>query len=534
MAKIIKTKEEARQLLKEGVDIVANSVKVTLGPKGRNVVIEKPYGSPQITKDGVTVARSIELEDKFQNIGAELVKQVAANTNDTAGDGTTTSTILAQAMIESGMKYLATGLDPLGLKRGIDLAVEKGVEALREISQEISGKEKIAQVASISANDPVIGSLIADAMEQVGNDGVITVEDSQTFGMSVDVVQGMKFDKGYATHYMATSEKLIAEYHKPYILITDRKLSSVQEILPTLEKLSKAGTKELVIVADDFDNEALVTLVMNKQRGAFSALAIKAPGFGDRRKALLQDIAVLTGGTVISEDVGLSFDKVELEYLGRCAKVVSTKDSTTIVAGDGNQKDIKKRIDEIKLEIEATVSEFEKEKLRVRIAKLTGGVAVIKVGAASEVELQEVKDRIEDALNATRAAVSEGIVPGGGLALLMVREKIGEHRRELGDVGREEVAGYSIVLEAMECPIKQIAKNAGVSGDVVISKIKDVDFKKGYDGSKVGIELVDMMKAGIIDPTKVTRCALQNAASVASLFLTTEVVITNQDEETSE
>lgn len=525
MAKIIKFDNEARQLLKEGVDILANAVKVTLGPKGRNVVIEKGYGSPIITKDGVTVAREIELEDKFQNIGAELVKEVASKTNDVAGDGTTTATVLAQAMITSGLKYITAGHNPLDVKRGMDNAVIHVVAELKKISQDIKAKEKIAQVASISANDKVIGELIADAMQQVGNDGVITVEEGQSFGLSVDIVKGMKFDKGYLSPYMVTkTDKMTAEYQDAFLLLVDKKISSIQEILPILEKLVATGKKELVIIAEDVDGEALTTLIVNKLRGSLNVVAIKAPGFGDRRKAMLSDIAILTGGTVISEELGMSLDKTEIEHFGRATRVLVTKEDTTIVEGKGNKDAIEERVKQLRSEMEATESDFDKDKIKERIAKLVGGVAVVKVGAASEVEIKEIKDRIEDALNATRAAVEEGIVVGGGLALVQSAQNLSS----LKFANDSERAGINIISEAIEVPLKQIAMNAGKSGEVVLQKIRDEKYLKGYNAATD--EYVDMIEAGIIDPTKVTRFALQNAASIASMFLTTETVIVEKPE----
>jgi len=525
MPKIIKFDREARELLQQGVDILAKAVKVTLGPKGRNVVIEKGFGAPVITKDGVTVAREIELEDKFQNIGAELVKEVASKTNDVAGDGTTTATVLAQAMISSGMKVINDGHNPLDVKHGMDKAVNFIVSELKKISQAINSKEKIAQVASISANDKEIGNLIADAMQQVGNDGVITVEEGHSFGLSIEVVKGMKFDKGYISPYMVTkADKMTAEYQDAFILITDKKISSVQEILPLLEKLVQSGKKELVIIAEDVDGEAQTTLIVNKMRGAFSTVAIKAPGFGDRRKSMLADIAILTGGTVISEDLGMTLDKAEIEHLGRAGKVVVTKDDTTIVEGKGNTAAVEERVAQLRSELESTESDFDKDKIKERIAKLVGGVAVIKVGAASEVEIKEIRDRIEDALNATKAAVEEGIVAGGGLALLQSSQKLSE----LVSINEAERAGISIIAKAVELPLKQIAENAGKSGSSILKKVRAENFVKGYNAATD--EFVDMIEAGIIDPTKVTRYALQNAASISSMFLTTEAVISEKPE----
>ncbi len=524
MSKMILFDEKARQALKRGVDQLADAVKVTLGPKGRNVVLDKGFGSPTITKDGVTVAKEIELEDKFENIGAELVKEVASKTNDVAGDGTTTATVLAQAIVGEGLKNVAAGTNPLAIRRGI----EKGVEALtaeikNNIARPVSG-DAIEQVASISANDAEIGNIIAEAMKKVGENGVITVEESQSFGITTEVVQGMRFDKGYISSYMVTNaERMEAEYAEPYILITDKKISSVEDILPTLEKVAAAGKKELVVIADDVEGQALPTLVLNKLRGTFNSLAIKAPGFGDRRKEMLQDIATLTGGRVISEDVGLKLDKVELSDLGRAAKVVSTKEATTIVEGRGDKQAIKERVAQIKKIIETTDSEFDREKLDERLAKLAGGVAVIKVGAATETEMKEKKHRIEDAVAATKAAIEEGIVPGGGVALLRAAAALGQVKTE-----GEEAVGIAILLKALEEPIKQIAENAGKNGAVIAEAVKKMSGAEGYNAAADRFE--DLVKAGIIDPAKVTRSALQNAASIAAMILTTEAVVTDKPE----
>jgi len=522
MSKIILFNEEARQSMKRGVDKLANAVKITLGPKGRNVVIDHGYGSPTITKDGVTVAKEVELEDKNENVGAELVKEVASKTNDVAGDGTTTATVLAQAMIAEGIKNITAGANPLAVKRGMEKALEAVVKELREkVSQPVTG-DKIENVASISANDREIGKIIADMVAQMGQNGVITVEESQTFGMDKEVVQGMRIDKGYAAPYMVTnSERMEAEYADPFILVTDKKISSIQEILPLLEKVLKTGKKDLVIVADDVDGEALTTLVVNKLRGVFNALAIKAPGFGDRRKEMLQDIAIVTGAQYISEDVGRKLDSVELEDLGSARKVIATKDATTFVDGKGDKQAIEARASAIKAQMLKTDSSFDREKFQERIAKLSGGVGVIKVGAATEVEMKEKKHRIEDAISATKAAVEEGIVPGGGVALLRTVKAI-----EALNLEGEELVGARILRKAIDEPLKIIAENAGKDGAVVVEEVKKLDGAMGYNAEADRYE--DMIKAGIIDPTKVTRSALQNAASVAGMFLTTECIITEK------
>ncbi len=521
MAKQILFSEEARQRAKRGVDQLADAVKVTLGPKGRNVVLDKGYGAPTITKDGVSVAREIEFEDKFENIGAEIVKEVASKTNDVAGDGTTTATLLAQSIIHEGLKNVTAGTNPLPLKRGIEKGVEAVVMEIKKLSKVVSSQAEIAQVASISANDPEIGKVIADAMESVGKDGVITVEESQTFGITKEVVEGMQFDNGYLSHYMITNpERMEAEYEDPYILITDQKISSIQELLPLLEKLAQTGKKDLVIIAEDVEGEALATLVVNKLRGTFNALAIKAPGFGDRRKAMLQDIAILTGGKYISEEVGLKLEKVEIEMLGQARKVKSTKEETTIIEGKGDGKEVNDRIGQIKQEIENVESDFDKEKLQERLAKLSGGVAVIRVGAATEVEMKEKKHRIEDALAATRAAVEEGIVVGGGVALIRAIKVLDEVK-----VIGEEKIGLNILRRALEAPIRQIAENAGKDGSVVVEAVKNKEGGFGYNALSDKYE--DLIEAGIIDPTKVVRSALQNAASASALFLTTEAIITD-------
>ena len=521
MAKQILFSEEARQRAKRGVDQLADAVKVTLGPKGRNVVLDKGYGAPTITKDGVSVAREIEFEDKFENIGAEIVKEVASKTNDVAGDGTTTATLLAQSIIHEGLKNVTAGTNPLPLKRGIEKGVEAVVMEIKKLSKVVSSQAEIAQVASISANDPEIGKVIADAMESVGKDGVITVEESQTFGITKEVVEGMQFDNGYLSHYMITNpERMEAEYEDPYILITDQKISSIQELLPLLEKLAQTGKKDLVIIAEDVEGEALATLVVNKLRGTFNALAIKAPGFGDRRKAMLQDIAILTGGKYISEEVGLKLEKVEIEMLGQARKVKSTKEETTIIEGKGDGKEVNDRIGQIKQEIENVESDFDKEKLQERLAKLSGGVAVIRVGAATEVEMKEKKHRIEDALAATKAAIEEGIVVGGGVALIRASKVLANV-----EVNGEEKIGIDILRRAVEAPAKQIAENAGKDGSVVVESIKNREGGEGYNAATDVYE--DLIQAGVVDPTKVTRSALQNAASVAAMFLTTEAIVTD-------
>ncbi len=522
MAKQIIFNEEARAKMKAGVDKLANAVKVTLGPKGRNVVLDKGYGAPTITKDGVSVAKEIELEDKFENLGAEIVKEVASKTADVAGDGTTTATILAQAIIAEGLKNVTAGASPLALKRGIDQAAEAVVKHLQKISREVSDQTEIEQVASISANDRQIGKIIAEAMEAVGKNGVITVEESQSFGIEKEVVEGLQFDKGYVSHYMVTdAEKMKAIFEEPMILLTDQKISSVQELLPLLESLAQSGKKELVIIADEIEGEALATLVVNKIRGIFHTLAVKAPGFGDRKKEMLQDIAVLTGAKVVSEEVGLKLANASIEMLGSARKVVATKDNTTIVDGKGDPKAIKERIKQIETSIKAADSDFDREKLQERLAKLSGGVAVIKVGAATETEMKEKKDRIEDALHATRAAVEEGVIVGGGVAYLRSVEAINDLK-----LSGEEKLGAEILQRSLSAPLQQIAVNAGQDGKVVVSKVlenKDKNF--GYNAQEDKYE--DLVKAGIVDPTKVTRSALQNAASAAGMFLTTEVVVTD-------
>jgi chaperonin GroEL len=523
MAKQILFNEDARRALGKGVDALANAVKVTLGPKGRNVVLDKKFGAPTITNDGVTIARDIELEDPFENMGAQLVKEVATKTNDVAGDGTTTATILAQAMIQEGMRNVAAGANPMILKRGIEKAVAKLVEEIKKRSIAVSDKASIAQVASISAGDEEVGGLIADAMEKVGKDGVITVEESKTMGTQLSVVEGMQFDRGYISPYMVTDpDKMEAVMSEPYILITDRKIASIQEMLPVLEKVVQAG-KELLIIAEDVEGEALATLVVNKLRGTFKAVAVKAPGFGDRRKAMLQDIATLTGATVITEDVGRKLDSITMEDLGTARQVRVTKDETTIVEGHGDPQAIKDRVAQIKAQIAETTSDFDKEKLQERLAKMSGGVAVIEVGAATEVELKDKKYRLEDALNATRAAVEEGIVAGGGTTLIDILPALDEFDED-GDVQ----TGINLVKRAIEAPLRQIAENAGLEGSVIVAKVKASEDGVGFNALKE--EYVDMVKAGIVDPAKVTRTALQNAASIAALVLTTETLVADKPE----
>ncbi|PWA06329.1 chaperonin GroEL [Pueribacillus theae] len=526
MAKDMKFGEEARRSMLDGVNALADAVKVTLGPKGRNVVLEKKFGSPLITNDGVTIAKEIELEDAFENMGAKLVAEVASKTNDVAGDGTTTATVLAQAMIREGLKNVTSGANPMVIRRGIEIATQRAVEELKKISKPIEGKESIAQVAAISSSDDNIGELIAEAMERVGNDGVITIEESKGFETELEVVEGMQFDRGYASPYMVTdSDKMEAVLEDPYILITDKKISNIQEVLPVLEQVVQQG-KPLLLIAEDVEGEALATLVVNKLRGTFNAVAVKAPGFGDRRKAMLEDIAILTGGEVITEDLGLDLKSAQINQLGRASKVVVTKENTTIVEGSGDSNQIASRVNQIRAQLEETTSEFDKEKLQERLAKLAGGVAVIKVGAATETELKERKLRIEDALNSTRAAVEEGIVSGGGTALVDVLKSIKEINAE-GD----EATGVNIVLRALEEPVRQIADNAGLEGSVVVERLKGEAPGIGFNAATG--EWVNMIDAGIVDPTKVTRSALQNAASVSAMFLTTEAVIADKPEESA-
>ena len=524
MAKEILFNEEARRALGRGVDQLANAVKVTLGPKGRNVVLDKKFGSPTITNDGVTIARDIELPDPFENMGAQLVKEVATKTNDVAGDGTTTATVLAQAMIQEGMRNVAAGANPMILKKGIETAVKTLVEEIKKRSIKVSGKAEIAQVASVSAADEEIGGLIAEAMEKVGNDGVITVEESKGLQTALNVVEGMQFDRGYISPYMVTDpDRMEAVMDNPYILITDRKISAIADMLPTLEKVVKVG-KELLIIVEDVEGEALATLVVNRLRGTFKAVAVKAPGFGDRRKAMLEDIAILTGGTVITEDMGRKLDSVELEDLGTARQVRITKDETTIIDGAGDKNVITKRVNQIRAQVEETTSDFDREKLQERLAKLSGGVAVIEVGAATEVEMKDKKLRIEDALNATRAAVEEGIVAGGGTTFIDIIPALNT-LEATGDVQ----TGINLVKRAVEEPLRQIAYNAGLEGSVVVEKVKNTEAGVGFNA--LTEEYIDMVKAGIVDPAKVTRSALQNAASIASLVLTTETIVADKVDE---
>lgn len=526
MAKQILFGEEARKSLEIGVNKLADTVKVTLGPKGRNVVLDKKFGSPVITNDGVTIAREIELEDAYENMGAQLVKEVATKTNDVAGDGTTTATLLAQAIIREGLKNVAAGANPMVLKRGIEKAVDTVVDELKKVSKVVDSKEAISQVASISASDENIGQLISDAMEKVGNDGVITVEEGKTMGIELEVVEGMQFDRGYLSPYMVTdTEKMEAVMDDPYILITDKKISNIQEILPLLEKIVQQGGK-LLIIAEDVEGEALATLVVNKLRGTFNCVAVKAPGFGDRRKEMLQDIAILTGGTVISEELGFDLKTVEMSQLGRARQIKVDKENTIIVEGSGETKEIQDRVHQIKVQIEDTTSEFDKEKLQERLAKLAGGVAVIKVGAATETELKERKFRIEDALAATRAAVEEGIVAGGGVAYINAVPAVEQLVESLND---DEKTGANIIKRAIEEPLRQIAFNAGLEGSIIAEKVKTEKPGVGYDAAKG--EYTDMIAAGIVDPTKVTRSAIQNAGSIASMLLTTETVVADLPEE---
>ena len=526
MAKEIKYGTEARTALGAGVDKLANTVRVTLGPKGRNVVLDKSYGAPLITNDGVTIAKEIELEDAFENMGAQLIKEVASKTNDVAGDGTTTATVLAQAMVHEGMKNLAAGANPIVLRKGMKKACDKAVEAILDMSETISGKDQIARVASISAGDDEVGQMVADAMEKVSKDGVITIEESKSMKTELDLVEGMQFDRGYISAYMATDmEKMVAELDNPYILITDKKISNIQEILPLLEQIVQSGSK-LLIIAEDIEGEALTTLIVNKLRGTFQVVAVKAPGYGDRRKEMLQDIAILTGGKVISEELGYELKDATLDDLGRAKSAKITKENTVIVDGMGAKEDIAGRVNVIKAQLEETTSEFDKEKLQERLAKLAGGVAVIRVGAATETEMKEAKLRMEDALNATRAAVEEGIISGGGSAYIHAAKKVAELVKDLeGD----EKTGAKVVLKAMEAPLFHIAANAGLEGSVIINKIKESEVGVGFDAYNE--TYVNMIEAGIIDPVKVTRSALQNATSVASTMLTTESVVADIKED---
>lgn len=527
MAKEIKFSEDARAKMLAGVDKLADTVKSTIGPKGRNVVLEQSYGTPTITNDGVTIAKAIELEDHFENMGAKLVAEVASKTNDIAGDGTTTATVLTQSIVNEGMKNVTAGANPVGIRRGIELATKAAVDALHKMSHKVESKSDIAQIASISSANEEVGKLIADAMEKVGNDGVITIEESKGIDTSLDVVEGMQFDRGYLSQYMVTdNDKMEADLENPYILVTDKKISNIQEVLPLLQSIVEQG-RPLFIIADDVDGEALPTLVLNKIRGTFNVVAVKAPGFGDRRKEMLQDIAILTGATVITDDLGLQLKDTTLDQLGTAGRVTVTKENTTIVEGAGDKAQIAERVEQLKKQIAETTSEFDKEKLQERLAKLAGGVAVIKVGAATETELKERKYRIEDALNATRAAVEEGFVPGGGTALIDVIDDVAA-LSEAGDVQ----TGINIVKRALEEPVRQIAINAGKEGSVIVEKLKEQKAGIGYNAATD--EWVDMIEAGIVDPTKVTRSALQNAASVSALLLTTEAVVADKPEENND
>ena len=526
MAKQIQFSEEARNNLRAGVDALADAVKVTLGPKGRAVVLDKGFGSPVVTHDGVTIAKEIDLEDKVQNIGASLVKEVSSKTNDVAGDGTTTATVLAQVFIREGLKNITSGVDSTGIYKGMQAAYKKALEALKNLSNPISGKESIAQVASISARDEEIGKMISEVIDQVGKDGIVTVEESQSVGLTKEVVEGMRFDQGYVSPYMVTnSERMEASFTDPYVLVTDQKISAIGDVLPLLEKVMKSGKKDMVIIADDIDGEALTVMVLNKLKGVFNVLGVKAPGFGDRKKEMLQDIAAITGAEFVSSDLGKSLENVELSDLGSAHKVISNKDNTTIVDGKGEKQVIENRISQIKKQIENTESSFDKEKLQERLGKLAGGVAVIKVGAPTEVEQKEKQHRIEDAVAATKAAISEGIVPGGGVALVRAAQSVKELINELGKDQMSEIVGAKIILEGLYAPIRQIAVNAGAEASVVLDKVLNGSGNFGFnalDGS-----YVDMVESGIIDPTKVTRSALENAVSVASMFIITEAVITD-------
>ncbi len=526
MAKIIAFDEEARRGLERGMNQLADAVKVTLGPKGRNVVLEKKWGAPTITNDGVSIAKEIELEDSYEKIGAELVKEVAKKTDDVAGDGTTTATVLAQALVREGLRNVAAGANPMALKRGIEAAVASVSEALSQLAKDVETKEQIASTASISAGDPTVGEIIAEAMDKVGKEGVITVEESNTFGLELELTEGMRFDKGYiSAYFMTDAERMEAVFDDPYILVYNGKISSVKDLLPILEKVMQSG-KPLIIIAEDVEGEALATLVVNKVRGTFKSVAVKAPGFGDRRKAMLNDIAILAGGTVISEEVGLKLDQADLSLLGTARKVVVTKDETTIVDGGGDPEQIQGRVNQIRAEIEKSDSDYDREKLQERLAKLAGGVAVIKVGAATEVELKERKHRIEDAVRNAKAAVEEGIVPGGGVALVQAGKTAFEKLDLVGD----EATGANIVKVALDAPLRQIAVNAGLEGGVVVEKVRNLDAGHGLNAANG--EYVDLLAAGIIDPAKVTRSALQNAASIAALFLTTEAVVADKPEKT--
>ncbi|MEY3802322.1 MAG: hypothetical protein RL353_162 [Actinomycetota bacterium] len=526
MAKIIAFDEEARRGLESGMNKLADAVRVTLGPKGRNVVLSKKWGAPTITNDGVSIAKEIELEDPYERIGAELVKEVAKKTDDVAGDGTTTATVLAWSMVHEGLRNVAAGANPISMKRGIEAAVEAAVASIKALAKVVDSKEQIAQVASISAADTEIGQMISEAIDKVGKDGVITVEESQTFGMEMDLVEGMRFDKGYISPYFATdTDRMEASLDDPYILLVANKITAVRDMLPILEKVMQGG-RPLVIIAEDIEGEALATLVVNKIRGTFKSVAVKAPGFGDRRKAMLQDIAILTGGQVISEEVGLKLENATMDLLGRAKKVVITKDETTIIEGSGPEADIKGRISQIKTEIENTDSDYDREKLQERLAKLSGGVAVLKVGAATEVELKEKKHRIEDAVSTTKAAIEEGVVPGGGVALLRAQEAV---EKVMATLQGDEATGARMVARSLSAPLKQIAENAGMEGGVVVEKVKSMKGNEGFNAANG--EYTDLVKLGVIDAAKVTRSALQNAASIAALFLTTEAVIADKPEE---
>lgn len=527
MVKQLKFSEDARQAMLRGVDQLANAVKVTIGPKGRNVVLDKEFTAPLITNDGVTIAKEIELEDPYENMGAKLVQEVANKTNEIAGDGTTTATVLAQAMIQEGLKNVTSGANPVGLRQGIDKAVKVAVEALHENSQKVENKNEIAQVGAISAADEEIGRYISEAMEKVGNDGVITIEESNGLNTELEVVEGMQFDRGYQSPYMVTdSDKMVAELERPYILVTDKKISSFQDILPLLEQVVQSN-RPILIVADEVEDDALTNIVLNRMRGTFTAVAVKAPGFGDRRKAMLEDLAILTGAQVITDDLGLDLKDASIDMLGTASKVEVTKDNTTVVDGDGDENSIDARVSQLKSQIEETESDFDREKLQERLAKLAGGVAVIKVGAASETELKERKLRIEDALNSTRAAVEEGIVAGGGTALVNVYQKVSEIEAE-GDIE----TGVNIVLKALTAPVRQIAENAGLEGSVIVERLKNAEPGVGFNAATN--EWVNMLEAGIVDPTKVTRSALQHAASVAAMFLTTEAVVASIPEKNND
>jgi chaperonin GroEL len=525
MSKQIYFSEQGRQKIQKGVDKIADTVKVTLGPKGRNVILDKGFGSPTITNDGVTIAKEIEVKDKVENMGVEIVKEVANKTADVAGDGTTTATILAQAIVSEGLKNIAAGANPLAIKKGIEKSSEQVVKSLKKLSKRISSQDEIADVATISAQDPEVGKLIAELMEEIGHESPISVEESKTFGLSKEVVKGMQFDEGYVSPYMVSNtEKMTAELKDPLILITDAKISSINEILPVLEKITNSGKKEIVILAEEVEGEALATLVVNKLRGTFTALAVKAPGFGDRKKEMLQDVATLTGGEVISKDLGLKLENTELNMLGEADKIIATKDNTTIVGGHGKKSEVAKRVEQIRTQLEKTESDFDKEKLEERIARLAGGVGVIKVGAATEVEQKEKQHRIEDAKEATKAAIEEGVVPGGGVALVRAIKELTKLK-----LSGEENIGLNIVKKALEEPLRQIASNAGKEGSIIVEKVKKLNGSQGYNAAKDTYE--DLIKAGIIDPTKVTRSALQNAASAAAMLLTTEAIVAEAPKE---